>query len=108
MYSYFANAFPSFQTGSPSVYLAFSLPALPHSNIAVSSQTKAMLVFWTHLAPSASVLDLASLPPLSYSLSFSWLISVGVSLFQKAFSVPTKLGQVARYVFLCILFLDLL
>ena len=97
--------FHPFGQGFPSIYLAFSLPALPHSNIAISSQTKPIPMFWRHLAPSAfvpfHVPDLSSLPPHSYSPSFSWSISASASLFQKASSAPTKVGQVVHSYAFC-------
>lgn len=97
-----------FTQGSPlSISWASSLPGLPHANTASCSLPKVMPVSWTQLAPSSSapfcMLDLSSLPPLPYSPTCSWLTSTyssGFSLLQKAFSVPTKLGQVALYMLL--------
>ena len=105
---YSDNAFPSLHTGVPSVYffsIFSSCSSSPQHCKLQPSQTNASvldtagtLFFCAFLY--ARPLLLASSP---YSPAFSWLTSTyssGFSLLQKAFSVPTKLGQVALYMLL--------
>lgn len=100
---YYENAFPSLQTGIPSVYFfgifSFCSSSMGHCKFQ-PHQTKASILDKSGIPRFRAfrMPDVPSLPFLPYSPTFSQLTSTypsGFSLLQKAVSAPTKLGQVA-------------